>query len=72
MGSIYTWEQKMFLQNKIAEIAEQKLNAVPDPNNYAVFIQQDSYLAGQIAVLKYLLDCSLASEQLLLDSSNPQ
>lgn len=70
MGSIYTYEQKMFIQNKIAEVAEQKLSLIVDPINYTVFLQQEAFCAGQISILRYLLDCSLTSEQVLLDGSN--
>lgn len=68
-GSILHLEQKLVIQNFISEIAEQKLALIPDPNNYPAFIQQEAHMAGQIAAYKYLLDSSLASEQILLENA---
>ena len=70
MGSIYTYEQKLIIQNKLSEIADSKLALTVDPNNYAAYVQQEAYLAGQISILRYLLDCSIASEQQLLDNAS--
>ena len=70
MGSILTYEQKMFIQNKISDIAEQMLGLVLDPNSYTVSIQQHAYLSGQLTILKHLLDCSTTSEQVLLNNAS--
>lgn len=67
-GTLLCMEQKQFIQTEIAKIAEQRLALVPDPNNYAVFIQQESYLKGQMEAYKYLLDCASASEVQLADN----
>jgi len=69
VGSVLTYEQKLVIQNKLSEIADSKLALTVDPNNYAAYIQQESYLAGQLGILRYILDCSLASEQVLLDDA---
>lgn len=66
-GSMLSYEQKLFIQNQIGGIAEQKLALIPTPNDYQNFIQQEAFLSGQLAILKYLLDSSLASEQAVLD-----
>lgn len=70
MGSILTYEQKIFIQNKASDIAEQMLAITLDPNNYTATIQQHAYLSGQLGILKHLLDCSIASEQTLLDNAS--
>lgn len=66
-GSCLTLEQKLFLQNALALAAEEKLSLVPDAASYSSFIQQEAHLAGQIAAYRYLLDCSTASEEALLE-----
>lgn len=61
-------EQKMFIQSQLALIAEQRIALVPDPNNYAAFIQTEAHLKGQMDAYKYLLDCSTSSEKAVVDS----
>jgi hypothetical protein len=61
-GTLLSGEQKQFIQTQVAQIAEQRLAIVPDPNNYSDFIQQESFLKGQMEAYKYLLDCATASE----------
>jgi hypothetical protein len=69
IGSTLTTLTKQFIQNQICNIAEQRIALVPDPNNYAEFIQQEAYLKGQMDSLKFLLDSSNASEQALLEAA---
>lgn len=57
-GSILTDYQKMYIQNKICEIAESKLALTADPKDYASYIQQEAYLAGQLAALSWMLATS--------------
>lgn len=64
-GSSFTYDQKQFIQNQICTLAEERIALVPEPNNYAEFIQHEAHLKGQMASLQYLLDCSLASEEQL-------
>lgn len=71
-GTLMSNEQKMFVQTQIAQIAEQRLNLIPDPNNYAAFIQEEAFLKGQMTAYKYLLDCSTASEQAVVASQQSQ
>lgn len=71
-GTLMSNEQKMFVQNQLAVIAEQRLALVPDPLNYAVFIQTEAHLKGQMDAYKYLLDCSTASEQAVLAAQQTQ
>lgn len=61
-GTILTYEQKLVLQNQLAMISAEKLALVANPHSYAEFIQQEAYRAGQIAMIQYILDCSIASE----------
>lgn len=70
-GTILTYEQKLVLQNQLAMISAEKLALVANPHSYAEFIQQEAYKAGQIAVLQYILDSSLASE-LAVATPDPQ
>lgn len=64
-GSSFSVDQEQFIQTLIATTAEERMALEPDPLNYAVFIQQDAYLKGQIASLQYLLDCSVESRKQL-------
>jgi hypothetical protein len=64
-GTILTYEQKLVLQNQLAMISAEKLALAADPNNYAAYIQQEAYKAGQIAQIQYQLDCSIASETIV-------
>lgn len=61
-GTILTYEQKLVLQNQLAMISAEKLALTANPHSYTEFIQQEAYKAGQIAMIQYILDCSLASE----------
>ena len=63
-GTLLTLSNKLVLQNKVYEISEQILGLVPNPASYPEFIQQQAYLSGQRDILKYLLDASLASEEI--------
>lgn len=69
IGSTLTTLTKQFIQNQICFIAESKLALEVDPNNYPAFIQQEAYLKGQMDGLKFLLDSSSASEQIVLDAA---
>lgn len=71
-GTLMSNEQKMFVQTKIAEIAEQRLALTPDPNSYASFIQQEAYLKGQMDFAKFLLDSSIASEEAVVAAQAEQ
>lgn len=57
-GNILSTEQKCCIQNRIAEIAEQKLRVSYDVANPESFIQEESYLRGQIDILNWLIDTS--------------
>jgi len=61
-GEILNLEQKMVMQNKLAAIAEERIALVPEANNYASFIQQEAFLKGQLTMLQWLLDSSIAAE----------
>jgi len=67
-GTLLGNENKMFIQTQLALIAEQRIALVPDPNNYAAFIQTEAHLKGQMDAYKYLLDCSTASEKAVLEA----
>jgi hypothetical protein len=61
-GSIINYNQKMVLQNKLSEIATQKINAIYDPQQPLEFAQNISYLQGQLDVINWLLDTSSVVE----------
>jgi hypothetical protein len=54
-GIQYTTEQRMFMQNIIADSAEEKVRLTFDPANPNVFIQREAELQGIIGVLSGLL-----------------
>ena len=55
-GSRFTTAQRAVIQNIIADTAEEKLTLKFDPLNPSIFVQREAELAGQLAILKYLLD----------------
>lgn len=55
-GSKFHLQQRAVIQNMIADIAEEKVTLKFDPTNPQQFIQREAELAGQIGILKYLLD----------------
>lgn len=62
--------QIQFIQTRRAEIAEQKIAMTLDPEKpIEVFIQQEAYLAGQLAILQYLVDESIATEAAMLEEA---
>lgn len=46
----------LYLKTVQADAAQQKLNLVLDPYTPLKYTQDESFLAGQIAILQYLLD----------------
>lgn len=71
-GMSLNTEQVQFIQTQLAMLAEQRLALVPDPNNYAVFIQEEANLKGQMQFAQWLLDCSQESQQQLADLAEAQ
>lgn len=61
VGCALNQEQTMLIQNDLSLISQQKLQLEVDPNNYAAYVQQEAFLAGQIKILSHLLDRSEAS-----------
>lgn len=68
-GTLLTEDQKQFIRNCLSTIAEERLALVPDPLNYAVFIQTEAHMKGQIDAYRYLLDCSVTSEAEILEAA---
>lgn len=64
-GAVFTESQKMHIQNCLASAAEEKLALELDPLNPIKYAQEEASLAGQIQILRYLLDTSLAAEEQL-------
>lgn len=65
-GTVLTNDQKQFIRNQLAMVAQSRIALVPDPNNYPAFIQTEAAYAGEMRAYRYLLDCSDASEVALL------
>jgi hypothetical protein len=62
-GSIFTEDQLRVLQNKLAEVAEEKIALEFDPSEPLLFQQQEAYKRGQLDMLRYLLDMSASCVQ---------
>lgn len=71
-GSILNSQQKMVIQNIIADIAEEKLALIFDPTNPSRFMQQEADLAGKLSILKFILENSKAYEDLALQKVRDQ
>ena len=55
-GSHFAPEQRAVIQNLISTAAEEKVALTYDPLNPLQFTQREAELAGQIGILKYLLE----------------
>jgi len=66
-SSILNFEQKRVIQNEISAVAEQILNLEYEPSAPLKFVQDDSFLKGQLSVLRMLLIRSEESEKAVLD-----
>ena len=64
-GSLLMENQTQVIQNQIADLAETllKLEYNPDPAQALTFVQQQSYMRGQLDSLQYLLTCSEAAAE---------
>lgn len=65
-GTILTVLQQQVLQNRVSQIAEQKLALVFDKSDPLEFGIQVAYLDGQIRIMQFLLQESEATQQLVL------
>ena len=57
-GQVFTLEQKRVLQNKLADIAQDKLNTLFTPNDVLSYTQKEAELRGQMNSIQWLLDTS--------------
>ena len=64
-GSIFNILQKQVLQNHLATFAEEKLALDYTPEAKDQFLQKEAYLKAKIDLVRYLLDSSTMSEELL-------
>jgi len=69
-GSIFTVTQLQYLQNQLANIAEEKLALVFDTSEPLKFAQDEAYKRGQVDVMQYLIQNSEASTELLKEMQN--
>lgn len=73
VGSIFTIAQIEVLQNRLSVIAELTLNLVFDPLNPVLFAAEQARLAGQIFLLREIIDASqYAIEQNQQPHQQPQ
>jgi hypothetical protein len=61
-GQIFTLEQKMVLQNKLAMIAQDKINMPFTPNDIQSYLQREAEATGQMGIIQWLLDTSQITE----------
>lgn len=54
---------RMYLQNRLSMLAQEKLNALFDANNMVRFAQLEAELAGKISIISELLDASEAENE---------
>lgn len=71
-GTILTHTQVAVLSNKLANIATSKLALRFNPINPLEFAQAEAYERGQMDVIQWLLDSSVAAQESVTtgDSSN--
>lgn len=51
------------IHNLRTSIAEEKLALKVNPESINTFLQQEAYLAGQLEILNYILQCNEESQQ---------
>jgi len=68
-GSVLNEMQLQRLQNNLADIADQILALEFDPNNPKDFMQQDSFLKGQMSFIRYQIEASKESFAQLMQMS---
>ncbi len=64
-GQVLTSLQKQVIQNERAALANKRIALKFDPEHPLRFQQEDAELQGQIGILSYLLEMSLAAETIL-------
>lgn len=57
--------QKMLFQSMRSEAANAKLNLVPDPSNYTVYLQQEAEYRGRITAFDEILAASQEAEEII-------
>jgi len=67
-GIQFTTEQRMYIQNIIADAAEEKVRLTFDPTNSHLFIQREAELQGTIRTLSNLLQAQDEYIQQLVQS----
>jgi hypothetical protein len=65
-GSILNDLQIQVIQNEMAQVAEQILQLAYDPLNPQKFVQDDSFLKGQLSVLRVMLMRSSESKEAII------
>lgn len=73
-GSVLTFDQKAVLQNELATIAENRVNIDFDPQNPLKFAQDESFLKGQMSIIRVMLlrsdECERSLKLLAENSRN--
>jgi hypothetical protein len=55
-GRTFSPEHRAIIQNLISDLAEEKVSLTYNPDEPLKFAQREAELAGQIGILKYLLE----------------
>lgn len=69
IGSVLTTLQKQVMQNRISQMAHEKIMLKYDPANPQAYMQQDAELQGQILILQNLITISNEAEARLNNPS---
>ncbi len=69
-ASIFTFEQKAFIQNQLSQAATDRLALTLDMTNPSAFVQDEASLKGQIYAYQHLLDTSEAAEEAIRAKNN--
>jgi hypothetical protein len=70
-GAIFTITQKQYIQNQIANLAQEKLNLNYDSTNPILYAQRQAELHGQVLALQFLLSTSATMEKELAKPLTP-
>lgn len=55
----WTTEQRLYLQNKLGEVAHAKINLKVVPEQFTTYLQEEAYLTAKIDLLRELLNGSV-------------
>lgn len=68
-GQHLSISQLQVLQNLLADISIEKTNLTYDAHNHQGWLQSEAELTGKIGMLKYIIECSHAATEAILNRS---